>query len=282
VRVGHVLTLSVQSVGARVDSTLVVDGSGHVHVASACDVHVADLTLGEAELAVQKKLRERDRLAHVELRSTGSGGKPAGVLGAVSRPGLVVVAPGMRVSDVIAAVGGVLSVTSPATSTGPAQPAADLDRAVLLRRGAVVPISLEAAIQAKTGHDVYVKDGDYLYVPFAEARQVVVLGQVNGPSLLTHHDGLRLTEALSSAGGVTVFGDKDDIRILRGAPEKPSVYQTSLDDIADGEQSDVLLLPGDAVFVQDHPIEDIGEAFSTLLPLTALGLAAVAFALALP
>src|SRR5262249_40248279 len=110
---------------------------------------------------------------------------------------------------------------------------------------------------------------------------VAVLGQVGRPVMLPLHRGMRLTEALGAAGGVTTDGSRNDIRIVRGPAEMPTVYQASLADIADGEQHDVELTAGDTVFVTDSFVEDASEVFGVVAPLFSLALvvAATAFAL---
>ena len=121
--------------------------------------------------------------------------------------------------------------------------------------------------------------GDLLYVPFAAEHNVSVFGQVNGPIVIPYHSGLRLTDALAAASGVTVEGDKGDIRIIRGPIAKPEVFQASLAAIADGEQHDTVLAPGDAVFVEDSALEDMTEVFNIILPVLTFGIFAASIAL---
>jgi protein involved in polysaccharide export with SLBB domain len=106
-----------------------------------------------------------------------------------------------------------------------------------------------------------------------------VIGHVATPTLLVHHNGLRMTEALSAAGGLTRGGDKSDIRLMRGPPEAPKTYRASLRGIVDGHQHDVALAPGDVVFVTDDPIEDFGEIVRVAAPMAVIGLAILAVTL---
>jgi polysaccharide export outer membrane protein len=175
----------------------------------------------------------------------------------------------MRVVDMIAAAGGVLTLR--AAGRIPPVPVADLEGGVLLREGKALPISLRDALRGEPRHNVYVYPGDQLYIPLATDRFVSVLGQVGAPGIFMHRRGMRLTEALSAAGGITRGGDKTDVRLVRGPLEKPTVYRSSLAAIADGEEHDVALAPGDVVFVQDHPMEDAGEVFGVLAPLLTVG-----------
>lgn len=247
-----------------------VDGRGSVHVASGRDVEVAGLSVGGAEARLGGAWRKVERFAEVRLQLAASAPRRVNVFGAVARPGFVTLMPGMRVIDVMAGAGGVLSQT--ATTAVGTLSVADLEHAVLVRNGHVLPISLKSALAGVSGHNVYMAPGDHVYVPFETGRQVSVFGQVGSPSVVTYRSGLRLTEALSAAGGVTSSGDKDDIRLMRGGPAAPAAFRASLRAIVDGHASDVVLSAGDVVFVEDDPIEDLSE----LLPIVGafVGLAA--------
>jgi polysaccharide export outer membrane protein len=250
-----------------------VNATGELHVDSGNDVPVAGLSLDSAEERVTEILRRRDRFAEVDLQFANRPTQRVIALGALRRPGAINAVPRMRVADVIAAAGGVL-LQSDAGGL-PALEVADLDRAALLRNGTALPISLRYALHAKPGHNVYVHPGDLLYVPFATEHTVSVLGQVGAPRVLPHRSGLRLTEALAAAGGVTTDGDADDIRLVRGPVEALQVFQASLADIGDGDQNDATLAPGDVVFVDDHIFEDLDEVFGLAMPLSALMVLAV-------
>jgi polysaccharide export outer membrane protein len=254
-----------------------VNATGELHVDSGRDVPVAGLSLDLAEERVTQVLRESDKLAEIDLLLANRPSQRVTALGALARPGPIEARPRMRIADVIAAAGGILMQAD--AGGMPALEVADLDRAAVVRNGTALPIDMRAALRAKPGHNVYVHPGDLIYIPFATFNTVSVLGQVNAPRMLPHHAGLRLTEALAAAGGLTTGGDKGDIRLVRGPVESPRVFQASLADIADGEENDAALAPGDVVFVQDHLFEDTAEVFDLAAPLSALLLLGVGIAI---
>jgi protein involved in polysaccharide export with SLBB domain len=255
----------------------IVDARGDVHVGSGQDVRVGGLSLQAAEERVTKQLQTKDKFAEVNLQLASRPTQRVSVLGAVLRPGYLELGPGMRVVDVIAATGGLLT-SLPAEGAAPT-PVADLDDAVLVRDGKALPISVRKAMTGAPGHNVRVHPGDQLYVPFATDQVVAVLGQVTRPGVFVHHEKMRLSEALGAAGGITVQGDKSDIRVVRGTIEEPKVYQSSLAGIVSGNDHDSALAPGDVVFVQDDLIEDFAEVANIVLPL--VGAVISAFALSL-
>jgi polysaccharide export outer membrane protein len=226
---------------------------------------------------VSKTVRERDKFAEVNLQIASRPTQRVSVLGAVLRPGYLELGPGMRVVDVIAATGGLLTSLSAAGATP--TPVADLDEAVLVRDGKALPISIRKAMSGLSEHNVHVHPGDQLYVPFATDQVVAVLGQVTRPAVLVHHEKLRLTEALGAAGGITNMGDKSDVRVVRGSLEAPKVYRSSVAGIVGGNEHDVALAPGDVVFVEDSLIEDLGEVAQVVMPL--VGAVISVFALSL-
>jgi polysaccharide export outer membrane protein len=257
---------------------VLVDATGRVHLPMAGDVEVGGRGLSEAESRVQTALRKFDRFVQVTIQLTDAKGQRVTVLGAVAAQGSIQLVPGSRIADVIASVGGPL--TSAAVGEAPV-PLADLNGAVVTRAGRPLPISLAKALQGDPLHNVYVHPGDHIYVPPTLGTSVSVLGQVGGPRVFPHRAGLRLTQALALAGGVTVGADKSDIRVIRGTLEAPRVYRASLRDVVDGKSHDVLLRPGDIIFVTDHAIEDISEVIGLIAPVLSLGMSSTILAVTL-
>lgn len=280
VRAGDTITITVANAAEQqpTQTSGIVDARGQLHVATRSDVPVAGLTLEQAEDRVETVLRRRDRFAQVELGFAKRTGQQVSVVGAVKRPGRVELTPAMRVADLIAASGGLLALTLQHGAV--TFEWADVERSVVLRDGLALPISLREALRATPGHNVRLRAGDLVYVPFAAEHTVAVLGQVRQPTVLPYHSGLRLTEALAAANGVVSRdGDNGDIRIVRGPADKPVVYQASLAAIAEGEQHDTVLAPGDTVFVEDSFLEDMTEVFNVILPVFTFGVIAASFAL---
>jgi polysaccharide export outer membrane protein len=271
---GDELLIEVSNGAQSRQRTAVVDARGEMHAASGRDVDVAGMGLEQAQTRVAAAIHASDKLAQVSLQRSPRSASHVIALGALAKPGSLQLRPGMRVLDAVAAAGG-LRTWAPAGVGFLPMPVADLQAAALVRDGKALPISLELALRGKPGHNVYLHPGDQLYVPFASSRSVSVLGQVGAPGAFPHRSGLRLTEALSLAGGVNRGGDKDDIRLVRGPVEAPKVYGASLGAIVDGKGPDTVLEPGDVVFVTDHPMEDVGEVVALVAPLASISLAVV-------
>ncbi|MDH5675417.1 MAG: SLBB domain-containing protein [Myxococcales bacterium] len=270
-------TLAVELVSTETQNIegLMLDGKGMIHLPLVGDVAVGGASLSEVEQVLTQAFHRFDRLAQVRVRLTGRGGQRATVLGAVEKQGPVELHPAARLTDLIAAAGGPLStVTGPDPVT-----VADVSGAVVMRDGKALPVDMQRAMLGDPKHNIYVRPGDHVYVPPSRGMNITVLGQVGNPQLFVHREGLRLTQVLALAGGVTTGGDKDDIRVIRGTLLKPKVYTASLRDVVDGNSHDVVLQPGDIIFVTDHFIEDFSEVMAAITPALSLGLTSAALAI---
>lgn len=269
---GDVLSIELASTQNQTLTGIVVDGAGKVHLPLVGDVQVGGLLLADAEAAIKAEMLRFDRLVQVNVVLTSPAGHRIVVLGAVATPGALILPPAAKLADAIALAGG-------ARSTG--EVGADWDASQVIRDGRPLPISVQKAIAGDPLHNVYLRPGDHVYVAFAHASIVTVLGAVGGARAFAHHDGMRLTEALAVAGGIDAEGDKSDVRVIRGPIEAPRVYTASLRDIVGGDSNDVMLHPGDVVYVTEHWLGDVNEVVALVAPLLSIGLSAAAFYLSI-
>jgi polysaccharide export outer membrane protein len=254
-------------------ANLLVDEAGGVHVPLVGRVLVKGLSLREAELAIEKGLSQYDRFAKVALQLRDPGGHQAAVIGAVVRPGRLPVQPGLRLVDLLAASGG----PKTAAVEGEEYDLADLEGSRLIRNREPLPLSLPRAIQGDKRHNVAIRPGDVLFVAPARARRVSVFGRVKAAKTMPFRSGMRLTEALASAGGVAKGADRADIRIIRGPLSKPKVYLANIKALIDGKGRDVVLAAGDIIYVTTHPFSSFTEVLAELTPLIATaGVAVIA------
>lgn len=261
---GDVITVRTVSAETTELEGILVDESGRVHIPLAGDVQVGGLALTVAESRLEEAMRQFDRFARVSIRVAEAAGHRMTVLGAVTRPGEVRVVPGARVSDIIAAVGGPLTHVS---ETGEESDIADLAAARMFREGRALPISVALAMHGDPRHNVRVRPGDHIHVPSQPRDHLSVLGEVGDAGRVEYHGGLRLTEALASAGGATIRADEADVRIVRGPSDRATVYIASLEGIADGTAHDPILAPGDVIYVARSGGANLGEDLSRIGPI---------------
>jgi protein involved in polysaccharide export with SLBB domain len=84
-------------------------------------------------------------------------------------------------------------------------------------------------------------------------REVSVLGQVNKAGSLDFRDGLTIVQAVSEAGGLTDFAAPKRVKLTRrtGNGDETITFEVSLSAIIEGRAEDLVLRPGDIVFVPE-------------------------------
>jgi len=274
---GDVVQLTTVSAQTQVYEGLIVDALGQLHVPLAGDVQVGGLTLGQAEQAVEKGLRRYDRFVRANLIISIPEGHTASVLGQAANPGQFQVRPGTRLADLVAQAGG------PALATVHQVPTliGNMDLARLVRNGETVPVSIPLAIKGDPKHNIRVRAGDQLYIPPITSEIIMVLGDVGIPQPMAYREGIRLTEVLARAGGLdTVRGDRKDVRIVRGPLREPRIYTANLKALTSGKATDVVLAPGDIVYVTKTWYASMGDVLDGIAPLISLANTAAILALA--
>jgi polysaccharide export outer membrane protein len=134
-------------------------------------------------------------------------------------------------------------------------------------------VSVGRALEGDPLHNVRVRPGDLVFVPPSRGQRISVLGEVRSATSIPYYRGLRLTEAMARAGGATDDADNGDVRVIRGPLSKPKVYTASIKALRNGDGHDVLLEPGDVVYVTEHWFASVTNVVQRLTP----ALAAAAF-----
>ena len=274
---GDVIQLTTVSAKTQVLDGLIVDALGQLHVPLAGDIQVGGKTLTQAEKAVEVGLRRYDRFVRANLIITEFDGHTAAVVGAVKTPGRFEARPGMRLADLLALAGGAATaeVHRVPTLLG------SLELARLVRDGETVPVSVLLARQGDPKHNIRVRPGDQLYVPPVTDQMIMVLGEVAIPQPTAYRTGIRLSEVLARAGGiVSERGDRKDIRIIRGSLREPQVYTTNLKALMGGKATDVVLAPGDIVYVTKAWYASTADVLNALSPVLSLANSVAILALA--
>jgi polysaccharide export outer membrane protein len=266
-RPGDVVTLRTISAETLELEGLIVDARGLLHVPLAGDVLVGGLTLSEAEGRVEEALHAFDAVLRANIVIQEPNGHQATVLGAVQDPGRVILYPGTRVADLVAAAGGpIVSTTAEANVA-----VADLDGARVIRDGEALPVSIPHALRGDPRHNVYARAGDHLYIPGSRGRTITILGEVRSPRMLIYYEGIRLTQAIALSGGLDRDAHRRDVRVVRGPLREPRVYHVSLRALVEGDATDVVLAPGDIVWVTRTGVANIRDVLGAISPLISAG-----------
>jgi polysaccharide biosynthesis/export protein len=99
----------------------------------------------------------------------------------------------------------------------------------------------------------------------AESPVVTVFGEVRNPTTFALTRQMRISEALGTVGGPTLFANSDEVQVVRpGSPTR--VIEVDLDAIQDGDlRTNVQVYGGDIVYVPPTALASVGYFFQQLL-----------------
>lgn len=113
---------------------------------------------------------------------------------------------------------------------------------------------LAALLEAKLSEG-YLRDPHVTVILTArENLEVSVLGEVTQPGSFPYVEKLTLVQAISNAGGLTELAQIRRVKLTRKGAQGVGTYEVSVKAITDGRAEDILLQPGDIIFVPLAPI----------------------------
>jgi polysaccharide export outer membrane protein len=82
------------------------------------------------------------------------------------------------------------------------------------------------------------------------SSEIFLIGQVTKPGAYPVTGNDTVVQLLTRAGGLTIFADRDDIKVVRREGEKVKEYIVDYDAILKGDlKQDILVRPGDRIIV---------------------------------
>ncbi len=236
--------LSVQVYGdTTLTQTVTVLPDGSVDYPLIGRVALAGSTPDQAAGILTKKLRRYILNPSVNVIIAQLGQPSVLVLGDVKTPGKYQLRSDAKLTDAIAAAGGLVN-------TNGAFPEARIADA----SGAVTKVSLEQLLQrGDTALDVGLSEGAVVYVPGRVQFIVDVSGAVDHPGDVQVAEGDHLSVAIAKAGNSqNAQSDLNHIRLMRTAPNgtETTTEINLYEAINEGNQSvDVALQKGDVIYV---------------------------------
>jgi polysaccharide export outer membrane protein len=220
-----------------------VANTGDLYLPLIGYVHVADLTLEEAQALLEKRLSDGGfvKNPHVTMFIDEYASQGITIIGEVARPGIYPVLGDRRLFDVLSAAGGLTDK-------------AGRNITITHRNSPDHPkmVHLSQHIERGTGENVEVAPGDTILV--ARAGVVYVVGDVGRPSgFLMDSDSITVLQAIAMAGGTTKTAKLNGSRIIRktaqGAQETPiqlkKIMQAKAPDLT-MQADDILFVPSSA------------------------------------
>jgi polysaccharide export outer membrane protein len=235
---GDLIELSVYGV-PDLNTKARIGNSGDVYLPLVDYVHLADLTVDEAQELIQKRLEDGGfvRNPHVTIFVTESASQGVNMMGEVSHPGTYPAIGERRLFDMISLAGG---LTDKAGRNVTIIHRDNADQKVELR--------LPTNLAENTANNVPVTPGDTVIV--SRAGIVYVVGDVTRPSgFMIEDDTLTVLKAFALAGGATRTASLNKSKILRQTPNGITELPVPLKRMLQAKSPDVALLKGDILFV---------------------------------
>ena len=221
-----------------------------------------DLTMAELKVGLEEALTAHYRSPQVGLILRGVNSKRVWVMGRVNTPGLYALNQPSTVLEALARAGGLFT----SRFSGTTEELADLKHSFLVRDGDLMPVDFYKLLrEGDMSQNIYLRNGDYIYLPSSLSKQIYVLGAVNKPRSIGFMDQVTLVSSIASAFDVTEEAYLERILVIRGRFTEPQVAVVDYQAILLGNRPDIPLEPGDIVWVPDSPWYDLQEYAKTIV-----------------
>lgn len=213
--------------------------NGDIYLPLVDYVHVADLTAGEAQEVIEKRLSDGGFFnnPHVTVFVDEYASENVKVLGAVAKPGSYSVIGEEHLLDLISAAGG---LSERAGSS-----------AIITHRGhpdQPNTVTLNGDITANSKTNIEIFPGDTIIVRKADI--VYVVGDVQRPAGLMMNSGdITVLQAIAMAGGATRTSKLNGAKILRKGPNGIVETPIKLQKIMEAKAADIPMKADDILFV---------------------------------
>ena len=233
-----------------------IDSDGDVQAPLVGRIHVAGLTVQQAEQELNKALSKYIREPQVVVSMSEVRSQPVSVLGAVNTPGVHQVQGHKTLLEMLASAGGVrpdagysVRITRLLEWGCIPLPGATLDPTGKFR---VAELNLKKIMEAKDpAENIQILPHDVISVPKAE--MVYVIGEVrrSGGFVLGEHQSISVLEVLSLAEGLNATADTRRAKILRLRREADQREELPVDvkSLLSGKKQDVSLQAEDILFI---------------------------------
>jgi polysaccharide export outer membrane protein len=227
-------------------------------------VHAAGLTIVQLKAALEKALGADYRAPQLSLILRSMTSQRVMVMGRVNDPGIITLDSPTTLVEAVSKAGGLMIQRSGINS----EELADLGHSFLVRDGEMMPVNFVKLLrEGDASQNIYLKDGDFVYLPSSNSGRVYVLGAVNLARGVDYSEELTLVTAVSYAQGLAPRSFPQRVVIIRNTLNEPKIAVVNLKAILNGKAIDVRLQPQDIVWVPNSPFEKVdsivGGIFNT-------------------
>jgi polysaccharide export outer membrane protein len=229
--------------------TITVLQDGTINFPLIGNINVAGKSAGDIAKLI-RDLLEKDYLynPYVTVTVKEYRSKKVSVLGNVKEPGIYYLEGPTTLLDIISKAG----ILKPADSIRKiiVQHSTNNGEENNNTNNEITTIDLnELLVQGKRELNIYLRNGDNIYVP--EANQFFILGEIKRPGFYSLTENLTILKAISIAGGLTEFANSKRIFIIRADNEAEQKIYVNVDEIIKKgmEAYNPILQAGDVVMI---------------------------------
>ena len=242
------------------DLEIEIDSKGVVNLPFLGPVKAAGMTVSALiEMLVKKLAKDYFVDPQVTIRVTQYKSRRVYITGAVRNAGLYSLEPGMTVLELIAKAGGVTGERGQfafilKSAIDSVKNAEKIDELVGKAKSVKVDLR-ELMDRGRADLNMTLEEGDVLYIQplnFAGAAQnkIYVLGRVNRPGAYNYQENMGALDACVEAGGFTNYSAPNRTVITRRKENgEVETIKIDLNQVKEGREKDVILMPGDRVYV---------------------------------
>lgn len=255
-------SLEIEILGdAATRATNAVGPDGKIYYYLLPGLDVWGLTLPDTKSLIEHELMKYVReQPQVSVMLHGVESRRVWLLGRLSKPGVYPMPAPMTLLEALSVAGGPSSSASLASlSGGPvgnafSEEVADLRRSFVMRNGQILPVDFDRLLKkGDLSQNIYLEPDDFVFVPAATTRQVFVLGAVLLPRPIVYRERMSLVSAIANAQGTIKNAYLSHVAVVRGSLTAPKIAVVNYKEIVNGKAPDVLLEPGDIVYVPFSP-----------------------------
>jgi len=257
---GDILFIRV-SPAEELSKEVVVSADGKIVFPLVGTLKVEGYTIKELEQILQKNLAVYITQPKVSITVKLYSRKQVFILGEVKSPGGYLYKEGLKLFELISQAGGVTKYAG--------------TRNIKIYRGEkkeqkVITANLDEII-ADPSKDILLLPGDIVEVP-KQPKTISVIGEVTHPGMYEWYEQLDILQALSLARGYTATAKLSSVKIFRETSSgQKQVINVNVAKILKGNlQKNVILEPGDVVYVPKKPLVSTTWFVNTVLPWLAL------------
>jgi len=229
---------------------------GTISYLQATNVDVNGLTIDEARIAFEKRLRNNFRNPRVIITPEEVGSKRYSVMGKVMKRGVFILDRPLTLVEAIARSGGVeVGLFEQNTIE-----LADMERSFIVRGNQRLEVDFKKLfLEGDMSQNIGIEPNDYIYIASNITNEYYVFGAVGQPGVQSFTPNATIVTALTRRLGYQPKAWVDRVLVVRGNLTEPEVFEVNVADILQGKTQDFRLQPKDIIYVAERPTAELEE-----------------------